>query len=209
MTQVFGDAVRDAFRRSGIGGVIVLWMRTIADAVVSLFKAYSDEPRERVFKFAAGSAIIYALALVLAIAYGAVRYGEFYQPPAFTHFAAPDVSEDVLLSAYNQALADKFGDYRNYARGVAVLLSIWLGIVAGLFGSWQRSLLHGAALLIALCGVTIAALSLLPTMWFPLDRYPVGALWTMSGLPLVAAGVGLLVSIIWQFLQRWDTPFAA
>jgi hypothetical protein len=63
---------------------------------------------------------------------------------------------------------------------------VLLGAAAGLFGVAQRSVAHGAAALAtgALC--TVAALSLLPTIWFPLDRYPAGFLWAVGGLPTAA-----------------------
>ena len=208
MTQVFGDSVREAWNRSGVAGVGTLWMRTIADVAVSLSKAYSSEQREPIFKFAMGTGVFYALALVLAIAYGAIRFGEYYQPPAFTRIAAPQAHEDALLTAYDQALVGKYGDYQTYAQGAGLLFSLWLGVAAGLFGLSQRSTLHGAVLLLAGIGATVCALSLLPTMWFPLDRYPVGALWLMGGLPLIGAAVWLLVTVMGRSIRGRTTPSA-
>jgi uncharacterized membrane protein YkgB len=75
-------------------------------------------------------------------------------------------------------------------------LAILLGVTSALFGLWQKSVLHGAGALMAGTALTIVAFELLPVVWFPLDQYPVGALWLMGGGVLLAAGTCLLVVIL-------------
>jgi len=53
--------------------------------------------------------------------------------------------------------------------------------------------------------VTVAVLSLLPTIWFPLDRYPVAAVWVMGiGFPISAA-TWLLLTMIARLLRSTAT----
>lgn len=197
MTQVFTDLVHDA-RNAGLGTLAILWMRTVRDVAVSLVTAYSREAKEPAFRPVLITSALYLGALVLVTGYGAVAFGEYYEPPAFSRFGAPGAHEDELIATYEKALTGEFGQYRTYARSIALTLAIWLGVASALFGQWQRNILHGAAAFLAGTTVTIAVLSLLPTIWFPLDRYPVGALWVMGvGLPISVATWLLLT-----FFQR-------
>jgi hypothetical protein len=197
MRQVFRDAVQDAWRRSGVSGVAILWMRTVADVVTSLFRAYLDERREPLFKLTVSNGILFVVALTAMVVYGAVTYREFYEPPSFVgRFGAPAAHEDALIAGYEQALTGAYGRYRTFAGISAIVFTIWLGISSALFGLWQRSLLHGAGALVAGCALMVAALSLLPSIWFPLDGYPPAALWVMGGAPVLAFGVWLIASFI-------------
>jgi len=199
MAQVFGDSVRHAWHRAGIAGLATLWMRTIADVVVSLFSAYGNEKRDWMFKLVVGLAVLYACALATAVGYGAARFGEFYQPPAFSIFGAPNAHEDVLIAAYEQAMTGDFGRYRVFVTAVGFSLAVLLGASSALFGLWQRSLLHGAGAVLAGAAITIVAFELLPTVWFPLDRYPAGALWLIGGGIPLAACTCLLIMLLGRF----------
>jgi hypothetical protein len=83
-----------------------------------------------------------------------------------------------------------------FASVAGFALAILLGLTAAIFGRSQRSILHGAGLLVAGLAITIAVLSLLPTIWFPLDRYPVAALWVIGGGVPLAAGTWLVLALV-------------
>jgi hypothetical protein len=174
-------------------------MRTIVDVAVSLYRTYITEKRDSMFKLSAGLTIFYVCALASTVGYGAVAFGQFYQPPAFSAFGAPYAQEGALIAAYEQAMSGDFGRYRLFTAAAGFSLAVWLGVTSALFGLWQKSLLHGAGALVAGTALTILAFEGLPTVWFPLDRYPVGALWVMGGgLPL-ASGTYLLVTLLGRF----------
>jgi hypothetical protein len=193
MTQVFTDSVRAAGSRARL---TTLWMRTIVDVVNSLLNAYLSETRDSMFRLATVVGVFYFCALAGVVGYGAIRFGEFYQPPGFSVFGAPNVHEDMLRTMYEQALNGEFGRYRLFTIAAGFSLAALLGATSALFGLWQKSLPHGAGALIAGTALTILAFELLPTVWFPLDRYPVGALWLMGGgLPLAACAWLLVVAL--------------
>lgn len=200
MTQVFRDLVHDACRTSGVAGLLRLWLRTVMDVVVSLVGAYTSERREAMFRTVVAVGVLYLGVLGLASGYGAIRFGEFYDPPAFTMFnAAGPVDENKLEAAYGEALRGEFGRYKAFAAGTGILLAVLLGLASALFGLWQRSIPHGAGAFLAGAALTVLVFQLLPTIWFPFDRYPVGALWVMgAGLPL-AALVWLVVTAIGRY----------
>ena len=108
-----------------------------------------------------------------------------------------------MIAASEQALTGEFGRYRTFAFASGLVLAILLGVASALFGLWQRSVSHGAGAFLAGTVLTVAALSFLPTIWFPLDRYPVGALWLMGGLLTVALGACLPVIMIGRFGTAW------
>jgi hypothetical protein len=181
MLVVFSDLVRDTWPRAGLAGLAVLWVRTIRDVASSLGRAYAGDRSDPWFPAAWGLIAMYLCALAGVVGYGAIRYGEFYPPPAFTTFGTPAASETTLLDAYAQALTGEFGAYRTFAAAAGLSLAVLLGIASATFGLWQRSMLHGLGAFAAGAAVTIAALQLMPTVWFPLDRYPVSALWLIGG----------------------------
>jgi len=199
MTQVFSDSVRATWNRAGLAGLATLWMRTVVDVVVSLYSAYVSETRDSMFRIAVGLSVLYVCALAATVGYGAIGFGEFYQPPGFSVFGAPNAHEDVLLATYEQAMSGHFGRYRLFTTAAGFSLAVLLGATAALFGLWQKSLPHGAGALAAGAALTIVAFELLPTVWFPLDRYPVGALWVMGGGIPLAACSWLLVTVLGRF----------
>jgi hypothetical protein len=151
------------------------------------------------FKLSVGFTLLYISALAGIVGYGAFRFGEFYQPPSFSVFGAPSAHEDVLIAAYEQALTGEFGRYRMFTLAAGFTLAALLGATSALFGLWQKSLLHGAGALIGGIAVTIATFELLPTVWFPLDRYPVAALWVMGGGVPLSVCTWLLVMVLGRF----------
>ncbi len=199
MTQVFRDLARDAGKRSSLTGLAALWIRTFADVLVSVAGAYSSERRKSMFRVVIAAGILYVCTLALVMGYGAFRFGEFYERPAFSGFhAAEPVDEDKLIAAYEQALTGEFGRYKTFAVGAGLVLAVMMGAASALFGLWQKSLLKSAGAFVAGSVLTIAAVSLLPTIWFPLDRYPVGFVWLLRCFP-IAAATWLLVTVIGRF----------
>jgi hypothetical protein len=182
MTQVFGDSVRDTWKRAGLAGLTTLWIRTVVDVVRSLFRAYVSETRDSMFKLAVGLSILYVCVLMGVVGYGSIKFGEYYQPPTFSKF-----------------VNGEFGAYRIFTVAAGFSLAMFLGAASALFGLWQKSLLHGGGALIAGTAFTIAAFQLLPTVWFPLDRYPVGAVWLMGGGVPFAACTCLVVTLLGRF----------
>jgi hypothetical protein len=199
MVQVFNDAAQDAWRRSGAAGLAILWMRTLKDIAISLVRAYVREARYPVTRAAAGLCLLYVGVLASTVAYGAWTYREFYLAPAFSTFGAPDAAESALIASYEQALRGDLGAYRAFASDKPTTLAVLLGLTAAIFGRSQRSLLHGAGMLAAGLAITMPALSLLPTIWFPLDRYPVAALWLIDGGVPLAAGTWLMLALLMRF----------
>jgi hypothetical protein len=198
MTQVFGDLARDACRASGLAGLVVLWVRTSADLVISVARAYWSERR----RAAVVAAAVYGGALILSLGYGAIRFREFYAAPRFSRFGSA-LGEDALIVAYEEALAGEFGQYRFFLGLVMVVLAGALGLASATFGVWHRSFFYGTLVLGAGTAVTIAALSALPPIWFPFDRYPAGAGFVFGGFPGIAAVVGLVsFGFIWFIRKR-------
>jgi hypothetical protein len=199
MTQVFEDLARDASRNSGLTGLAALWVVTLVDLLVSLAQLYAQEGRRAMFKVVVAAGALYIAALALTAGYGAIKFGDFYDPPAFTMFntSAP-TNEDALIAAYEQALTGEFGRYKAYTFVTGLILAVMLGLASSLVGLWRRSLLHGAGAFVAGVVVTVAAFELLPSIWFPFDRYAVGFAWVVSGFPL-AAGVWVVVTLIGRF----------
>jgi hypothetical protein len=208
MTQVFRDLAREAWEDSGSAGLARLWSRTLVDVLVSVGQAYAEEVRKTMFRIVVAVGLLYVGSLALANGYGAIMFGEFYDPPAFSRFGAAGADEDTLVAAYERALTGEYGRYRTFVVGTGFGLAILLGIGSAIFGRWQRSLLHGAGAFALGSALTIVSLSLLPTVWFPLDRYSVAALWVMGGgLPL-AAGAWLLATAVGRFVpgrERFKT----
>jgi hypothetical protein len=115
MTQVFRDMARAALGDTGLAGLAALWMRTALDLLASVPGAYAGERRESMFRLFAAAGVLYIGALAFSTGYGALRFGEFYQPPAFSRLGAEAAGEDALIAAYEHALAGDFGRYRAFA----------------------------------------------------------------------------------------------
>lgn len=199
MALAFRDLTRDACRRSGIAGPMRLWVVTLSDTAAGLMRSYTSDPDRLSARALIGGAT-YVAVLVATIGYGALRFQQFYEPPAFSRFSeAASTNEDALIAAYTQALDGDFGQYRAYVTRANIVLALMLGVTAGLFGLAQRSPAYGAAVFALGVACTAGILSLMPTIWFPLDRYPVGFAWTMMaplgvGVWLAAGAFGRLGS---------------
>ena len=188
MAQVFGDLVERERKERGPLGLLLLWIHTVVDVARSVALAYVGEGGRMMARAVLVLGVAYVCFLTLFTAYGANRFAEFYQPPAFNRAGAPDtVSEDTLVAVYEQSLGGKFGTYKQLTFRTGIVLAIWLGLSSALFGRWQRSVLHGVGALVAGVLVTMAAFELLPSIWFPFDHYAVGFVWLMSGVPVAAA----------------------
>jgi hypothetical protein len=192
MSQLFADLVRGTCRDRGLPGLAVLWMRTAVDVVLSLARSYAAAGTATLFRPVMIMTLVYLAGLTLTTGYGSFRFREFYQPPAFTVSAGPALanlagsSEDALVAAHGVALNGELGSYTLFVRLAGLALAAWLGLTAAFFGRWQQSVPHGAAAFVAGVGLTVAAFELMPSMWFPFDRYSVGFIWVLMGLPLAA-----------------------
>jgi hypothetical protein len=210
MTQLFRDQAAAAWQSTGVPGICLVWCHTIADLVLSIAQLYSDERSHPMFKAAAVVGALYACTLVGALGYSAARFGEFYERPGFSNAgAAEPVQEDAAIAAYEQALEGSFGQYRSFTRLSMIAVTALLGIGAGLFGLSQKSLLHGAIAFMGGAVVAVVVLSWLPTIWFPLDRYPVAALWVFGGFPLMALALAAAVIAVGRLAPRLNRQPAA
>lgn len=153
-------------------------------------------------RIAVGVGILYVCALALAVGYGAIRFKEFYPPPAFTRAAAPAADEDSLVAAWEHALAGDYGQYRSFTAIAGSALAVWLGAAAALVGLWRGSLVQGAAAFGAGVVLTVAAFELLPAMWFPFDRYAVGFIWLLTCGPIAAGAWLLTTGAVWFGARR-------
>jgi hypothetical protein len=200
MAQVFGDLVQRERKERGPQGLFVLWIQTAVDVARSVMLAYVSEGGRIMARTVGVLGGAYLCFLTLFTAYGANRFAEFYQPPAFNRAGAPSTaSEDTLVAVYEQSLDGQFGTYKQLTFRTGIVLAIWLGVVSALFGRWQRSVLHGVAALAAGVIVTIAAFELLPSIWFPFDHYAVGFVWLLSGVP-VAAAIWIVLTLADRFM---------
>ena len=96
-----------------------------------------------------------------------------------------------------RALDGEFGRYRRFMVGSVVVVGALLGMASALFGLWFRRVLFGIGAFAAGGVLTIAAFELMPTVWFPLDRYAVGFVWLLRGAP-VAAAIWLVIVLVFH-----------
>ena len=183
MMQVFGDLAREELRM-GMTGLVRLWIRTGIDLVKSLPQSYLRHSHEPGGQAARRLAVIYALCVLAFVGYGAIRYQEYYPRPYWSvdPRAGTDVIEDKVLAEWN-AVAPQYGRYIRYWQTGGVAITILLGVTAAFVARWQKSVGHGLGALGVGWLATAAALHLMPFVYFPFDRYPVGFLW-MFELPL-------------------------
>jgi len=195
MLSVFRDLSSEAVGTSGPRGLIPVWRLIALDLALSLPRAYRRTGRGRMRKLVTGAAAMYLTLLVAGVGIGALAFNELYERPGFTAEASPEASEAELARAYETALAGRYGTYRTFARILGFGVAVALGFAAGLFGVWQRSVWHGAVVFGFGVGATLVALAVLPSLYFPFDRYPVAGAWVIGGPALVAAACWLLVTV--------------
>jgi hypothetical protein len=185
MMQVFRDLAREELRM-GITGLVRLWIRTGIDLVKSLPQSYLRTSLEPAGRSARRLVMIYMSCVLAFVAYGAIRYQEYYARP-FVEWngdrrAVTTVSEDQILRQWD-AVAPRYSRYVRYWQVGGVAITILLGVTAAFVARWQKSIGHGLVALGAGWVATAAALHLMPFVYFPFDQYPVGFLW-MFQLPI-------------------------
>ena len=82
------------------------------------------------------------------------------------------------------------------------MVTILLVLGTALFSLSQQSVLHAALAFASGTVVTALALTALPAIWFPLDQYPVAALWVMGVFPYAAVG-WLIVTAVGRLTPRF------
>jgi hypothetical protein len=204
MAQTFADQTRHAYRTSGLLGLLTLWMRTAFDLAAGVLAAYRPDPERPLSRASVGAVLLFVCALTGVVSYSAIRFGEFYAPPAFNQLGAPGAHEDELIAAYEAARGGTLGEYKRFVNGAGLALAVLLGFAAGMFGLWQKSPFHGLGALATGAVLTIVALELMPTIWFPFDTYAVGAVWVVGGMP-VATVICLLA--LYGRRSRLPVPF--
>jgi hypothetical protein len=157
----------------------------------------SDQLLRRVIT---GFGVFYLVFLLGAVAATGFKYRDLYAPPALD----PTLGEDAVLRVWELNYEHRYREYRRSVRAIGLSLALFLPIWAAALGVWKNSVRKG---LIALAGggvVTVLALSLLPWVYFPFDKYPVAALWVMGAAPWAALSWALLTLFGRTLRQRRD-----
>lgn len=96
------------------------------------------------------------------------------------------VFRDLYTERPYETLASSSEAYRWFLRIGGAGLALYIGIWAGAFGAWRKNHWHGLALLAAGTAATLLALSPLPWVRFPFDRYAAPVVWiSANAVPLV------------------------
>ncbi|MFH1071205.1 MAG: helix-turn-helix transcriptional regulator [Candidatus Glassbacteria bacterium] len=155
------------------------------------------------FPETAGRKVLLAGAVYLCILFGFCVYtgfawSELYQnrPPSRT---LTSMSEDELIEVFDAKYRQSYEDYHSFFRPFLLGLGLYLGIWSAVFGLWRRHWLWGLGALAAGGILTVVPLSLLPRMYFPLDQYPLAALWVIGNAFTIGAS-WLLVTVIGRLL---------
>jgi len=123
---------------------------------------------EKTRRFVLIPGVIYLVILVAVSAGAAIAFRDLYSERPY------------------DALATLSEAYRRFLRIGGAGLALYIGIWAGVLGAWRRNLWHGLALLAAGTATTLLALSPLPWVRFPFDRYAAPAAWILgNAVPLV------------------------
>jgi hypothetical protein len=122
----------------------------------------------RLGRFVLIPGVIYLVILVAVSAGAAVAFRDLYSERPY------------------DALATLSEEYRSFLRIGGAGLALYIGIWAGAFGAWRKNPWHGLAILAAGTAATLLALSPLPWVRFPFDRYAAPAAWIFgSAVPLL------------------------
>ena len=93
----------------------------------------------------------------------------------------------MIVYATNEFGADAAAEgYRRFLKVAGIALAMMIGVAAGAHGAWRDSAKTGFTTLGTALIFTVAAMSLMPWVEFPSDRYAAGWVWVMNGiLPLL------------------------
>ncbi|MGI8785337.1 MAG: hypothetical protein ACR2L2_17000 [Acidobacteriota bacterium] len=111
------------------------------------------------------------------------------------------LGEDAVLELWAQRYDGPYEQYGRFLRIIGTGLALGLGAWAAALGLWRRSLWQGLGALAAGGAVTVAALSILPWVYFPFDQYPASALWVMGRAPVIAV-TWIAATVVGQILIR-------
>ena len=109
------------------------------------------------------------------------------------------MGEDEAIAVFDAKYRQSYENYHSFFRPFLLALALYLGIWSAVFGLWRGHWLWGLGALAAGGFLSVLALSLLPTMYFPLDRYPLAALWVIGNAFTIGAS-WLLVTVIGRLL---------
>ena len=144
-----------------------------------------------------GFGIFYLILLIAAVAATGFKYRDYYIPPALDRA----LGENEVLRIWNNSYEARYKDYRQFVGIVSVGLGLYLTLWAAAVGVSERSLIKGLGALFAGSFVTILALSILPWIYFPLDQYPVAALWVIGVSPWIALS-WLVLTVTGRLVQQ-------
>ena len=78
--------------------------------------------------------------------------------------------------------------YRRFLKVAGIALAMMIGVAAGAHGAWRDSAKTGFTTLGTALIITVVAMSMMPWVEFPGDRYAAGWVWVMNGiLPLLVS----------------------
>ena len=76
--------------------------------------------------------------------------------------------------------------YRRFLKVAGIALAMMIGVAAGAHGAWRDSAKTGFTTLGTALILTVTAMSMMPWVEYPNDRYAAGWVWVMNGiLPLL------------------------
>ena len=76
--------------------------------------------------------------------------------------------------------------YRRFLKVAGIALAMMIGVAAGAHGAWRDSAKTGFTTLGTALILTVVAMSMMPWVEYPSDRYAAGWVWVMNGiLPLL------------------------
>ncbi len=144
----------------------------------------------RLGRLAAVAAALHLALLVAVPAWGHVAYGDIYR------------------QVDRRADSDQKENYHRFLHLAGAALAVTLAAAAAALGVWRGRALIGLLALLGGITLVLAALSVLPWIYFPEDQYAAPAIWMFgNGLPAVA-GWGVLTLIGWNWRARARTAGA-
>lgn len=157
----------------------------------------SDEKRRRVI---IGLGVFYLVFLLAAVATTSFKYRGLYVSPAIES----TLGEDEVVEVWNGKYESPYAEYRRFIVPIWFALGIYLPVWAAVVGISKRSFRLSLAALAVGGAITVMALSLLPTVYFPFDKYPVAMIWTMWSLPWIAGSLIVTAVSVSLLTRRKD-----